>query len=112
MMIVVVVAIAALGFALYLTVMFSSIPGAVDERLGKLEELPSDLGTWVVDRNSEAGQRALSAGKQREVRTLHEPGGLLKRPTLVVQGRLRDLQTGEILDVEPEQRQIRRRKKA
>jgi hypothetical protein len=112
MIVVFVVAVAALGFVLYLTVMFSSIPGAVDERLGKLEELPSDLGTWVVDRTSEAGQRALASGKQREVRTLHEPGGLLKRPTLIVQGRLRDLQTGEIEDVEPEQRHVRRRKKA
>jgi hypothetical protein len=111
MIIVFVILIAALGAGLYLTIMYSSIPGAVDERLGKLDALPDNLGLWTPDTDSEAGKLALAKGKRREVRTLYEPGGLLRRHCLVIQGRLRDVQSGEIEDIEPEQRVTRRRHK-
>jgi hypothetical protein len=112
MVFVFVVVIAALGTGLYLTIMYSSIPGAVDERLGKLEELPQHLGQWVVDDASEAGARASQEGKVREVRTLLQAGGLFRGEHFVVQARLRNPDNGEIESVEPERRIPRRRSKS
>jgi hypothetical protein len=103
---------AALGTSVYLAIMYSSIPGAVDERLGKLEDVPQDVGKWVTDTESELGKQALAKGKQRETRTLHERGGLFQRETFVRQARTRNPETGEIETVEPEQRAPRRRLKS
>jgi hypothetical protein len=111
MIVVFVVLVAAVGTALYLSIMYSSIPGAVDERLGKLEELPTHLGQWVVDATSEAGKQATQGGKLREVRTLHQGGSLFRRDHFVVQARMRNAETGEIETVEPEQQVPRRRHK-
>lgn len=106
-----VLGVAAVFSVLYLSIMYSSIPGAVDERLGKLEEVPTDLGQWVEDKTSEAGRRASQGGKRREVRTLLQAGGFLRREHFVVQGRLKNPETGEVESVEPEQRVPRRRHK-
>lgn len=101
---------AALGTGLYLLVMYSSIPGAVDERLGTLEPLPENLGRWVVEPSSDA-EPASGERLQREVRWLHEPGRLFRKETLIRQVRYRDLDTGEITRVDSAERLPRRRRK-
>jgi hypothetical protein len=111
MIFVFVLLVAAFGTGLYLAIMYSSIPGAVDERLGTLEALPDSLGQWVVDTVSDAGKQAAIAGKVREVRTLHQGGGLFSREHFVVQVRLRNAETGEVESVESEQHVPRRRLK-
>ncbi len=101
---------AGLGTALYLLVMYSSIPGAVDERLGEFEPLPETLGQWVTDTDSDQAKSATAKGLQREVRILHNPAkGIFAKEELVTQVRFRNTQTGEIDHVEPEVREPRRR---
>lgn len=103
---------AALGTGLYLLVMYSSIPGAIDERLGALEPLPDNLGRWVTDTDSPEGRDAQAKGLTREVRTLHHPpSGLLGKERLVTQVRYRNAHSGEIERVEPERSAARRRRK-
>lgn len=99
---------AGVGTGLYLLVIYSSIPGAVDERLGKLEPLPENLGQWMVDPDPGSTPEA---GLQRELRWLHEHGGLFRKETLVRQVRYRDLQSGEIVRIDPEERLRRKRRK-
>lgn len=101
MIFVLLIVAAAVGTGLYLLVMYSSIPGAVDERLGTLEPLPDNLGRWVVE--DEPDETEAAEGLVREVRILHHPPkGLLGRERLVKQVRYRNAQTGEIERVEPE----------
>lgn len=101
---------AAVGTGVYLLVMYSSIPGAVDERLGTLEPLPENLGQWVVDPSADA-EPASGEHLQREVRWLHDPGRLFHKETLIRQVRYRDLASGEITRVDPEERLPRKRRK-
>ena len=104
--------IAALGTALYLLIMYSSIPGAVDERFGKLEAMPENLDRWIVEDCDETRQAA-SSGLKRETRTLYSPAkGLFGRDKFVRQVRYRDLHTNEILRVDPEEQVLRKRHKA
>ncbi|HEX2733407.1 MAG TPA: hypothetical protein VHM70_17470 [Polyangiaceae bacterium] len=104
------VLVAAVGYAVYLAVMYASIPGAVDERLGELEALPPNLGQWVADEESEGGRRQKALGRQREVRTLYISNeGWFGRKHFLIQTRTRDLVTGEVVEVEPEVRAQRRR---
>jgi hypothetical protein len=106
-----VVIVGVLGISIYLTVVFRAVPGALDERLGYLEDLPKDHGEWVTDKASEAGQQAASQGLTRETRVLLEPAkGLFGREQLVRQARCRDA-NGKIVSVEAEQRSPRRRLK-
>jgi hypothetical protein len=111
MIFVFVVLIAAAGTGLYLTLMYGSIPGAVDERLGKFEPLPANLGQWLIDDESELGRRRIALGRVREVRTLYvQSDGLIGGRHFLIQARTRDVLTGEVVDVEPERRAPRRRK--
>jgi hypothetical protein len=108
-----VVLVGALGVVIYLTVVFRAVPGAIDERLGKLEELPSNLGEWSTDRDSETAKQAAAEGLVRETRILLESGkGLLGGEKIVEQARYRDGPGGRIVRVEPERRWNRRRTKA
>jgi hypothetical protein len=104
--------IAVLGFGIYLSIMFSAIPGALDERLGVFDELPESLGSWFEDVNSPEAEADKQKGFIREARYLLQPGTLFKRESLVRQVRLRDAVSKEILQVLPEQRIPRRRKHA
>lgn len=104
---------AGLGTAIYLMVMYSSIPGAVDERLGELEPLPQTLGQWITDTDSDDAKRAKDSGLERQVRILHSPAkGLFTKEQLITQVRYKNAQTGEIDRVDPEVRAPRRRKKS
>ena len=110
MMYVFVLLVAGVGFCVYLFVMYGSIPGAVDERLGRLEALPRDINHWVEDTESDEGKRANEQGQVREVRhRLESAKGLWGRSQIVRQVRYRDSLTREIIQVEAEQRFSRKR---
>jgi hypothetical protein len=105
--------IAVVGFGIYISVVFSAIPGAVDERLGVFDELPESLGTWSEDVASAEGIKDKQSGLVRETRfLLQRSTGLFSRETLVKQMRQRDAASGEVVNVLPEQRIPRRRKRA
>jgi hypothetical protein len=95
--------VAALGAGAYLLLFFSHVPGAKEERLGELEPLPEHLGRWVAD------PAPGPDGLLREQRHLLVEGGALGGERLVVQVRHRDPATREIVRVEPEVEQKRRR---
>lgn len=99
--------IALAAIALYLLVIFRAVPGAVDERFGRLEDLPEHLGKWLPDEESEEGKRALTEGLRREVRVFHEDGLLGSK--LTKQVRYRNIETNAIDRIEPEVRSRRRR---
>jgi hypothetical protein len=84
----------------------------VTERWGELEGLPTDLGEWSTDDESEAAIDANQRGLTREVRTwLHQGGGWFGRDRLVLQVRYKNTETGEIESAEPDRALSRRRVK-
>lgn len=46
------VGVAALGGLVYLVLILSHVPGATEERFGKLEPLPEKVGEWVKAESS------------------------------------------------------------
>jgi hypothetical protein len=97
------VMIAVIGGLLYLLVVHREVPGAVEQRFGILEPLPSDVGTWKGDDESEEGKAAARRGLRREVRLFYDPrGGLLGSGRLVRQARCRNPTTNSIVCVEDE----------
>ncbi len=105
-----VIIIGGLGTLAYLAIMFNAVPGAADERLGKLEELPANIGEWQLDETSAEGAELAAKGKRLEVRHLLETGGLFKPQMIVKQVRVRDVATNELVEVRPEVRTRRRRR--
>lgn len=105
-----VVIIGGLGTLAYLAIMFNAVPGAADERLGKLDPLPENLGVWKFDDSSTEGADLAARGKRLEERYILEPGGLFKPQVIVKQVRVRDAATNEIEEVRPETRTRRRRR--
>jgi hypothetical protein len=104
--------IGIVAVSVYLLVVFREVPGAVTERWGELEGLPSDLGEWAVDDESEAALEARGRGLVREVRTWREAGtGWFGRDRLLLQVRYKNAQTGEIDSTEPDRVLERRRVK-
>lgn len=102
--------IALAALAVYLLVIFREVPGAVAERLGELEGLPTNLGEWTIDESSGEAVAARARGLQREQRTWLEQGsGWLGRDRLLLQVRYRDVQSGAIHSAEPD-RKLRRRR--
>lgn len=99
--------VAAVGVGIYLTFIFQNVPGMKEERLGTLEPLPEDLGSWKADTGSEAGQAASREGQIREVRLYYDES----RERLVEQVRYRRTSDSEIVRVEPDRRVKRRRVK-
>ena len=92
--------VGAIGALAYLAMFMSHVPGAADERLGKLEPLPESLNRWVEDREPNAD------GLVRECRHLMpEPSS----GKMTLQVRYRDPKTREIVSVEPEVTVKRRR---
>jgi hypothetical protein len=93
--------VGAVGALAYILLFFSHVPGAKDERLGKLEPLPADLGKWA-----ESGREE---GLIKEERCLLADSSGLDEQKLVIQVRYRDPETDEIVRVAPEQTYRRRR---
>lgn len=94
--------VAALGSLVYLFIA-GMYPGLKEERFGVPEPLPSNLGKWEADPDSEAGRAARADGKKLEVRFLFEEGGLFSSGKLLRQSRLRDATSNEILTVLPDE---------
>jgi hypothetical protein len=104
----VVVGLAAVG--IYVTLILHLVPGAAEERLGVLEDLPSDLGVWKTDESSPESGTATARGMIRQVRTYQEAtGGWFGGPRLIRQVRYRDQVTGDIVHVDPDKPMKRRR---
>jgi hypothetical protein len=97
------------GILVYVLVVYRAIPGAVEERLGKLQALPENLGNWQIDEDSEEAKSARAAGRIREVRWFYrEANGWFGKELLVRQIRYRD-DSGAIVHTEPDQVERRRR---
>lgn len=94
--------VGAIGALAYLALFMSHIPGAADERLGKLEDLPERLNEWVED------PQPTVEGLVCERRHLMSSPSLNK---WVLQVRYRDPQTREIVRVDPEKSVKRRRRR-
>lgn len=92
-----VLGVGAVGAVAYMLLFLSHVPGAKDERFGKLEELPADMDTWVGAEQPD--------GLIREQRHLMEEGS----GRLIQQVRFRDPKTQEIVSVLPEKFVKRRR---
>ena len=110
MIYIVLLLISIIGGLIYVVIVMMEVPGMAEERLGVFEALPENLNRWVIDRESEAGKAALERGLQRETRLFVDPaGGVLGRERLLRQARYRNLQTDEIVSVDPDQRYRRKR---
>lgn len=91
--------VGVLSIGVYVLFMLNLVPGAAEERLGVLEPLPPDTGTWKSDEGSPAARAAEREGLVREVRHyFYEADN-----RLVLQVRYRNRDTREIARVEPEQ---------
>jgi len=102
--------IAVIGVLFYLLVIYREIPGAVEQRFGVLEALPSDVNQWKADEDSPEGQAAVREGLRREVRVFQDPhGGFMGQGRLVRQVRYRNRATNAIARVEPDEPMKRRR---
>lgn len=107
-----VLGVGLVGVAMYLVLMFREVPGAAEERFGKLEALPDDVGKWKVDEESDAAKSAREQGLVREERLwFEENGGVFGRGRLLRQVRYRNAETRRIERVEPDQRVKRRRQR-
>ncbi len=93
--------VAAAGGVIYLFIA-SLYPGLKEERFGVLEPLPP-LGKWQLDVKSESGRAATADGKKLEMRFLFEEGGIISPGKLLLQSRLRDAASNEILRALPDQ---------
>jgi hypothetical protein len=62
------VLVGLVGVALYVTMFFREVPGFAEQRLGKLEALPPDLGKWKRDDESNEAKAAERDGLIRETR--------------------------------------------
>lgn len=99
-----------LGVALYVTLLMREVPGFAEQRFGKLEDLPADLGKWSQDADSDEGRAAREQGLAREVRHWFDADAG-RHGTLSRQVRYRSLESGEIVRVEPDVPIKRRRVK-
>lgn len=102
------VVIAVIGGLLYVLVIQRAVPGVVEQRIGTLEPLPEDVGTWKVDRDSEEGAAAAAQGLKREVRLFYD----VQREKLTKQVRYRNQATNAITRVDPDIAVPRRRIRA
>ncbi len=91
------------GVVLYLLMIMREVPGAAEERFGRLEALPDDIGKWKLDEDSPEARAAADEGLKREVRYLFDPDASFGRGKLTRQVRYRDLATNEIARIDPEE---------
>jgi hypothetical protein len=89
--------IGLVGGAFYLTLFMREVPGFAEQRFGKLEELPDDVGKWHPDESAE-GRAAEMAGERREVRHWFDSDS----NKLLFQVRYRSLETNEIVRADPD----------
>lgn len=97
--------VALAGIAFYLLFILNLVPGAAEERLGVLEPLPPETGTWKPDHDSPEARVAAAEGLKREVRHYFYES----ESRLVFQVRYRNSETNEIVRSDPE-RVVKRRR--
>lgn len=101
------VIVGVIGVGLYVTMFVREVPGFKEQRFGKLEDLPSDLGKWKEDTGSTVGARAKEDGLKREVRHWLDS----QTEKLYLQVRYRSLENNEIVrtdeDVEVKRKRIK-----
>lgn len=101
------VIVGVIGVSLYVTMFVREVPGFKEQRFGKLEELPPDLGKWKQDSESPEAERAKGEGLKREVRHWLDS----QTETLYFQVRYRNLETNEIVradeDLEVKRKRIK-----
>lgn len=95
--------VAAVGAGAYVALFMTHVPGAMEERFGKLEPLPEDLGKWVRE------ETPTEEGLIAERRHLYRESTGLGGDKLLLQVRYRDPTSNEIVRVEPE-RVIKRKR--
>lgn len=95
--------VALLGAVAYLAFFMSNVPGAKEERFGRLPPLPENLGEWVQ------GGALDASGRIREERYLFQERTGLGEGKLILQVRYRDATSNEIVEVEDERVIPRRR---
>jgi len=86
------------GGAFYLTIFMREVPGFAEQRFGKLEELPDDLGKWRPDAGSDEARSARDSGELREVRYWFDSDS----KKLLFQVRYRSLESNEIVRTDPD----------
>ena len=94
-----------IGIGIYVLFILNLVPGAAEERLGVLEPLPPDTGTWKRADGAPDAAPATDGSLVREVRHYFYQAD----NRLVLQVRYRDPETNEIVRVDPEQTVKRRR---
>lgn len=94
-----------LSLGLYVLFVLNLVPGAKEERLGVLEPLPPDTGTWKPDTESAEARAAEQEGLAREVRHYFYEA----ENRLVLQARYKKPDTGDIVRADAEQPVKRRR---
>ncbi len=104
---VLVLGIAAVAILAYLFLIFRAVPGAVDARLGKFEDLPENVGVWVADEDSDAAKQAATKGLRREERVLFDE----ITSKFTHQTRYRNVETNTIARVEDDRVVKRKRVK-
>src|SRR5690242_4579728 len=93
------------GIGIYVLFIFNLVPGVQAERMGVLEPLPEDVGTWKVDAASDGARKAAAEGLVREVRHYYYEA----TNRLVLQVRYKSKTDGSIVRVEPEEPVKRKR---
>jgi hypothetical protein len=94
-----------LALGLYVLFILNLVPGAKEERLGVLEPLPPDTGTWKVETESAEARAATEQGLVREVRHYFYEA----QNRLVLQVRYKKPDTGEVVRADAE-RPVKRRR--
>lgn len=97
--------ISAVAILAYLFLIFRAVPGAVDARLGELEDLPKHVGTWVPDVDSDSARQAAAEGLRCERRVLFDEAS----GKFTHQARYRDVKTNAVSRVDDD-RVVRRRR--
>ncbi len=92
--------VAAIGGCAYAAFIMSHVPGAADDRFGRLAALPEDLGKWRRVETGSDADAAAAAGLRREERLLLNESD---KRRLVKQVRFRSRHTNEIVRVDAEQ---------
>lgn len=94
--------LAAIGGLVYTLVIHREVPGVMEQRFGVLEPLPSDVGRWKTDDDSDEGRAAAREGLRREVRLFYDPNrGFWAGGKLLRQVRYRNPATNAVVRVEP-----------
>jgi len=101
------VVIGLIAVGLYWVLFVKVVPGFKEQRFGKLEELPADLGKWRNDQESSEAETAKQKGLKRQERYLFDS----EKNKLLYQVRYRDAESNEIVRVEPDVVVKRRRVK-